>query len=186
MANKFLKELELTNGTKVVIRSAEPDDAQGLLALFDSIVGEDKYNVTTVEDVRKLKMTIEKERDWIQEHNADGKIILVAQIDGTIVGAVPIENGKRTRIAHVAVLAISVLKEFRGLGVGKTLLQSAIDWAGEDPLIEKIGLGVFATNKKAIGLYRKMGFVEEGRRIKEIKVGPNNYVDSILMYRFVR
>jgi RimJ/RimL family protein N-acetyltransferase len=48
------------------------------------------------------------------------------------------------------------------------------------------GLAVFATNARAIGLYRKLGFVEEGRRPREVKFGADQYVDDILMYRFVK
>ena len=37
-----------------------------------------------------------------------------------------------------------------------------------------------------IRLYRRLGFVEEGRRAEEIKIGPNRYVDEVLMGRFVK
>ena len=47
------------------------------------------------------------------------------------------------------------------------------------------GLAVFSTNAKAIALYGRLGFVEEGRRAKEIKFGPGEYVDEVLMGRFV-
>jgi RimJ/RimL family protein N-acetyltransferase len=52
-------------------------------------------------------------------------------------------------------------------------------------LIEKIGLSVFATNLDAIRLYKRLGFVEEGRQPREIKLGPGEYADNVLMYRFV-
>ncbi len=42
-------------------------------------------------------------------------------------------------------------------------------WATADPLIEKVCLEVFTTNIGAIRLYRKLGFVEEGLRPKDIK-----------------
>ena len=69
--------------------------------------------------------------------------------------------------------------------IATVLLQSLIDWAAAKPLIEKIGLTVHANNENAIRLYRKFGFIEEGRRSKELKLGPDIYVDDILMYRFV-
>jgi RimJ/RimL family protein N-acetyltransferase len=34
-------------------------------------------------------------------------------------------------------------------------------------------------------LYRKLGFVEEGLRPKDIKFGPGRYVDTLAMYKFV-
>ena len=60
-----------------------------------------------------------------------------------------------------------------------------LDWAEKNPLIEKVSLGVLSTNYRAIALYKSMGFVEEGRKIKEIKINENEYVDDILMYKFV-
>jgi RimJ/RimL family protein N-acetyltransferase len=64
-------------------------------------------------------------------------------------------------------------------------MQTLIEWAEAHPGIEKLTLGVFATNTRAIALYRKLGFAEEGRQPREVKFGPDDYVDLLLMYRFV-
>lgn len=61
-------------------------------------------------------------------------------------------------------------KNFRDKGIGKLLIKGLLDWAESNPLIEKVSLGVFSTNKRAIALYKKMGFIEEGRKIKEFKM----------------
>ncbi len=37
---------------------------------------------------------------------------------------------------------------------------------------------------RAIDLYRRLGFVEEGRRAKGIKIEPEQYVDEVLMGRW--
>ena len=89
-------------------------------------------------------------------------------------------------MSHVATLHMSVAEEWRSRGVGTILLQSAIDWAKSHPAIEKLGLAVFSSNTRAIGLYRKLGFAQEGCRPREVKFGPDRYVDDILMYRFVK
>lgn len=70
--------------------------------------------------------------------------------------------------------------------IGTALLQSVIDWAKENPVIEKVALGVLATNQPAIGLYKKMGFLQEGREIRAVKIADGKYVDMILMYSFVK
>ena len=44
---------------------------------------------------------------------------------------------------------------------------------------------LLATNKPTTTLCRKFGFIEEGRRPGEVKLGPGAYVDDILMCRFV-
>ena len=66
------------------------------------------------------------------------------------------------------------------------MLQALIDWAEASPLIEKVGLSVFVTNVDAIRLYRRLGFVEEGRQPREMRLGDGEYVDNVLMYRFTR
>ena len=47
-------------------------------------------------------------------------------------------------------------------------MAGAIERARERGL-DKVSLGVFAYNDAAIALYRKFGFVEEGRRIKHVR-----------------
>lgn len=46
-------------------------------------------------------------------------------------------------------------------------------------------LGVFSTNHRAISLYKKMGFLEEGRKIFEFKLNDGEYIDDVIMYKFV-
>jgi ribosomal protein S18 acetylase RimI-like enzyme len=65
------------------------------------------------------------------------------------------------------------------------LLTALLEWAERNPLIEKVSLGVFSTNYRAISLYKSMGFIEEGRKIKEFKTSENEYIDDILMYKLV-
>ncbi len=77
------------------------------------------------------------------------------------------------------------MKQWRSKGIGTALLHTLIEWTEANPFIEKLGLGVFITNEKAIRLYRKLGFMEEGWRPKELKLSPEHYMDDISMYRFV-
>ncbi|WP_328043105.1 GNAT family N-acetyltransferase [Neobacillus mesonae] len=69
--------------------------------------------------------------------------------------------------------------------MGKLLIKELLNWAEHNPLIEKVSLGVLSTNQRAIELYKSMGFVEEGRKIKEVKFSDDLYVDDILMYKLV-
>jgi L-phenylalanine/L-methionine N-acetyltransferase len=53
--------------------------------------------------------------------------------------------------------------DFVGRGVGSALLAAAIECADHSLGLRRIELTVFADNAPAIALYRKFGFVEEGR-----------------------
>jgi RimJ/RimL family protein N-acetyltransferase len=62
---------------------------------------------------------------------------------------------------HCCTLFMGHLPGWRGLGIGRQLLQETIDnaWRGD---CNRISLDVYANNLPAIRLYRQAGFVEEG------------------------
>jgi ribosomal protein S18 acetylase RimI-like enzyme len=72
-----------------------------------------------------------------------------------------------------------------GQGLGKQLMQHPIDWATQDPRFDKIELNVRATNQQVIALYHSLGFVEEDRLVKRIKISVTQYLDDIAMGLFV-
>jgi RimJ/RimL family protein N-acetyltransferase len=59
-------------------------------------------------------------------------------------------------------------------------VQSAIDWARGHGL-HKLCLEVFAQNAAAIALYRKCGFAEEGRRVRQYRRASGDLWDTIMM-----
>lgn len=65
-------------------------------------------------------------------------------------------------------------------GVGSALLATAIEWA-RDRGMHKLSLSVFPHNEAAIALYRKFGFIEEGRRIKHYRRASGELWDAIEM-----
>ena len=77
-------------------------------------------------------------------------------------------------------LAMLVDRDWRGRGAGSALVRAAIDWARAQGL-HKLCLDVFAHNEAAIALYRKSGFVEEGRRPKQYRRASGELWDSIVM-----
>jgi len=104
----------------------------------------------------------------------DGTIVATA--DGEVIGSI-----------HVAAtshgygeIGMAIAREWRGRGVGSALMASAIDWARERGL-HKLSLGVFAHNAAGLALYRKFGFVEEGRRVKHYRRASGELWDSIEM-----
>lgn len=180
------KEFVLKDGKNGIIRTAEETDTEKVLKQIVSVLEEAEFTVTTYPE-DGADFTVEKEREWVKNHiEESGALLVIAEVNGEIVGSANLHNGQRRRIQHVADAAITVLKEFRSLGIGKALMDALIEWATEHPVIEKISLGVFSNNAGAINLYKKLGFVEEGRKVKEIKIDHDCYIDSILMNKFVK
>jgi ribosomal protein S18 acetylase RimI-like enzyme len=53
-------------------------------------------------------------------------------------------------------------------------------------LIDKLRLEVFTTNERALHLYRAVGFQEEGRLVKQVKMEDGCMIDLLLMSKFVK
>lgn len=85
----------------------------------------------------------------------------IAVYDGLIVGWCDISSLDRPVFAHIGSLGIGIIASYRGLGIGKKLLQTAIQKA-EQKGLTRIELTVREKNKPAIALYKKFGFEIEG------------------------
>ncbi len=182
MGTSSAKRFTAKTGEPFIIRSARPEDALALIALRQAVTTESDYMLTEPDECGSDE---EQQRQWIQEHlDGPGKLCLLAEASGALIGSLGCENGHRRRIAHRGMFGMAVRQGWRNRGVGSALLQCFLDWAASNPIIEKVNLNVFAVNSDAIRLYKRFGFVEEGRQPREIKV-EDQYVDLILMYRFV-
>jgi len=113
-------------------------------------------------------------------------IYLVAERDGKIVGHAFLEPLHLKSICHVAQLSIGVHHGWQEKGIGTALMQQIIDWAKQSETVEKIELNVRASNDRAIALYKKMGFIEEGRLKNRIKINESKYIDDVLMALHVK
>jgi putative acetyltransferase len=75
---------------------------------------------------------------------------------------------------------MSVDQEFRKQGIGKLLMEHAVQWAKNNPVVSRMELLVFAKNEPAIRLYEKFGFVVEGRH-KNAIFRDGVYLDNLSM-----
>ena len=90
--------------------------------------------------------------DSIQRTLEHGGIILLAYMEAILVGTIWLTNDyRRLYIHHMA-----VLPEFQKQGIGRSLLQEAIQIADKQGLQAK--LEVHSDNAAALNLYRSMGF----------------------------
>ncbi len=103
-------------------------------------------------------------------------IFLVAELEGCIVGYIGMyQMGLEGDITNVA-----VLPQFRGTGIGTLLLESIIQKA-KDVNIQDITLEVRESNRSAIGLYSKVGFVSVGIR-KDFYEKPKE--NAVVMWKY--
>ncbi|MGA8709636.1 MAG: N-acetyltransferase family protein [Thermoplasmata archaeon] len=170
------KTLVLRDGRKALVRRALPRDAQSIIAHVNAIGAERVYLMTD-----RLDLSVSEERAYLQECNTDreNELYLVALVAGEIVGTANFSRGRRPKIRHVASLGIALRKDTRGVGLGMAMMREGMGWARAVG-IRKLTLGVFATNRAALGLYRKLGFRTEGRLRGQAMI-RGRPVDEVLM-----
>ncbi len=169
--------------SSILLRVATPSDATPMQELALSIFKKSEYTLTSADE---FTLTEADELKVIEEYsNKPGYIYILAEQDEKLVGMLNFSNGKRRRNAHTGELSMGVHPDFHNMGVGTLLLECLIDWAEKNDLIKKISLGVFINNSHAIHLYKNLGFMEEGRKRREIKLDDGEFVDLVLMCKFV-
>lgn len=170
-------------GNEVLVRNAAPSDAAAIIEVNSAVVAEGLYMMREPEEA---KYTLENESKGIENHlNNPGSVYIVAVTGGKVIGYLEFQNGGLKRTSHSGIFSMFILKEWRESGIGSFLLKKLIEWAESNPGIEKVTLAVFSTNERAQGLYKKFGFIEEGRCPKDMKLKDGTYIDSVLMYKFV-
>lgn len=148
----------------VEVRPAEDGDRRPLALLFAAVAEErDGIAAEPPIDVEK------RAANWRLEGT------LVALGAGEVVGLLNTES-------HFGFgeIGMMVARDWRGRGVGTALVAAAIEWARARGL-HKLTLSVFPHNEAAIALYRKFGFLEEGRRTKHIRRANGELWDLIEM-----
>lgn len=177
--------VRLPGGATCVIRGAVPEDAAALLAFEVLSNATNPFNVREPDEVGR---DLGEVREWLARYrDGPGQIALVA-LDprGGIIGELSFKAGERRKLAHHGHFGISVHPDWRGRGVGTALIVTLLDWAAAHPVVEKVCLGVFENNTRARALYRRLGFVEEGRQRRFFKLGPGVYADDIQMSIYVK
>lgn len=176
--------VEIAGGRKVVVRTPTEADAAQMLESVNDVRMTSPYTVTQPgEGVQ----TVEEEREFITKQLDNPNALLVcAEENGVVVGACLFRSNDRRRMVHHGHFGIGVNSTHRGLGIGRVLLTALLDWARCHPTIEKVCLGCFADNVRALKLYRELGFVEEGRRMGEFRDDEGQYFDDVQMMKWVK
>ncbi len=173
------RAFRLRDGRRGIVRRAVVGDAPVLMENLNSIAQEKVYIATD----RPLT-DLGAEEKWIQSFDGVDRVLYVAEVEGRVVGAADVRSGHFEKEAHVKTLGISIISQYRGMGVGTELMRACIDFC-RSAGTEKVCLEVFATNVRAIALYEKLGFATEGVRAEQFKI-DGRYVDEVLMALWLR
>jgi RimJ/RimL family protein N-acetyltransferase len=176
-----MQEFYAKSGKKIVVRDLSPDDVDALYAYITEIGMEDTF----IEINPKSLVTYEEEAkyvsDCLEKIEKKKLLVLLAFFEDELIGNVNVEVQLR-RKQHVGTLGILVKKAYRGDGIGKKLMELAINEAEEKLNLTQITLGCYANNSVGLALYKKLGFTEYGRLPKGV-YRQGNYVDEVLFHK---
>ncbi len=173
------KKIEGKNLTWI-LRCPTEFDAEELSKLRVEIDGETENldrepgeNLLSPEDFAKI---------ILEDAESERSIFLLAEAEGKIVGFTRLVGNNLNRFRHKADFGICILKEYWGYGIGRVLLENILICADSSG-VEKISLTVVEANTKAIQLYKKYGFAQEGLLIKDRIHKDGNYYNTVIMGR---
>ncbi len=166
-----------------IVRPARREQAAAILALRRAMLEEGRWFVTRPGEYRVSRDQLAA---TLASLAADaGSLALAALIRGRVVGFLAIHGERLAGLRHVGRLDMLVEAGSRGEGVGTALLTEAIRQATASAVLHKLSLAVFADNEAALALYRRQGFVQEGRRRAEYRLPDGSWRDDLLLARWV-
>lgn len=136
----------------VVIRRAEARDAEAIADIYNHEV----LHSTATFDTQPV--TVQERRSWLEAHEAPNRPVVVAQIDGEVVGWASLSAwSPRCAYARAAEVSVYVHRAHRGRGIGGRLLAELVRRGRE------AGLGVLLARictegEASIALHRRQGF----------------------------
>ena len=176
---KYNRTVFLKDGRTCILRNGTEQDAEGVLATFFRTHEETDF-LTTYPD--ETPFTVDDERAFLKEKTENGRAIeMVAEVDGTIVGAAGIDLIRTAdKTKHRASFGISIDRAWWGLGIGKALTNACIECARNAGYLQ-LELEAVADNERALALYRSAGFAEYGRNPRGFRTRAGDWQELVLM-----
>ncbi len=170
-------------GPAVKIRRARAGDLEEYAENVQSVADEGRYTFTE-------RVTEERKKSMRKLFEDKGCLVIVAEVGAggkrKLVGNLTMTRyGDVEKSKHVRVLGMLVVEGYREVGVGTKLMDYALRWARAKEGVEKVTLGVFSKNRRALRLYEKFGFKVEGVRKRHYYIAgePQDEIDMALFVK---
>jgi len=151
------------NPEAVTLRGIALADIEGFRACIGAVMAEREYLAF------QEPFPLEQTAAFVAANIARGNPQLVAEDGEHVVGWCDVRRETIPIYAHEGMLGMGLLQEYRGRGIGERLIRATLD-AARVAGFERISLSVYARNTAAMALYRKVGFVLEGTRVRGKKL----------------
>jgi phosphinothricin acetyltransferase len=165
----------------VHVRRAVERDLPAIRRLFNVLIP------TTTIGWRDDLASEEEMRSWFADQQRLDRPVLVAEIDGQVVGYTHwsyFRGGERfLGYRHTVEHTIHVDGDHQGRGIGRALLEALVQEAQQRDIHVMVA-GIDADNVESIDFHRAMGFTEVAR-MPEVGRKFDRWLDLVLMQRIL-
>ena len=141
----------------MIVRDATLGDLPAVLAIFNEVIA------TSTAVYRDDPVPLEERRAWFDARKKAGFPVLVAEVDGKVVGFSSFGEfrGAYSGYRHTVEHSVHVDKSARGTGAGTALLEALFPIAAAQHKHVMIG-AVDAANEGSLRFHARLGFAQTG------------------------
>ncbi|WP_050615076.1 GNAT family N-acetyltransferase [Bacillus testis] len=162
----------------IILRKPTLEDAEEMISFYNRVGGEtdflsfgrNEYIIALNEFKFHLSAVLRSVHSTI----------VLAEVDGMIIGIGTIDSSSKKRMKHVGTLGIVVDSVHCNKGVGTSIMKHLISWAEGNQITRRIELKVREDNERAIHVYEKFGFQKEGL-LREDNCINGIYYNTVIM-----
>ena len=177
--NKYQKEAELKDGTKVFLRPMLSEDQEALYTFFKSVPKEDARYLR--DDVAS-RLIVEK---WTKNLDYAKTLPILAFKNGTIIADATLNRRRFGWKWHLGTIRLFVHRDYRKVGLGRLMIEEICDIAYKLEL-EKLIAEIPDINMSAINAFMKTGFYRAATISNLVKDRENRPLDVVVMIKDIR
>ncbi|HEY5998722.1 MAG TPA: GNAT family N-acetyltransferase [bacterium] len=168
----------LPDATQVTLRPAGPEDAAGIIAAVRSRSDERSYVLMEI-----YGKDAAAERAYLEKLDRSRNLFLVAVVAGKVVGVLALLDMPLCAAkGDAAAAGVHLVPEWRGHGIGSTMLRYAVRWAVAHGF-KRIEADIFTANDRSLHLFRNARFHEEPCQRRSVQVGARKINEVVLTRR---
>ncbi len=152
----YQKKSVIKNDQILLVKEAQENEA-GELIRYVYKIRQDSSFLSFDEGIDNISVgneTMHIRKCRKSEHHA----LLVGWLQDEVVGYLAFRSNVWQRLRSAGEFAFSVSKKNWGLGIGSQIMGALLEWARKSKAIKTIEFRVRSDNKRAIAVYKKLGF----------------------------
>jgi phosphinothricin acetyltransferase len=156
------------------MRNATENDLKDIVSIYNSTISTRQSTADTKE------VSVESRLEWFRQHDPKKRPLLVHEDNNKVVAWVSFQSFYgRPAYEHTAEISIYISPEYRGKGLGRSLLAESIELT-EQLDIKTVVSFIFSHNIPSTKLFKSFGFKEWGKLPNVAEMDGKEYSLSIV------